>query len=83
MAGETDSFAFSWVQCWLCCHLKPYGRCDAFPEGIPQEIISGGYDHREPYDGDDGIRYEEIPGDSGQESEEEWNRGGDAEITET
>ena len=32
--------------------------CEAFPEGIPDEIIRVGYDHREPYDGDGGIMFE-------------------------
>ena len=32
--------------------------CEAFPDGIPDEIIRVGYDHREPYDGDGGIMFE-------------------------
>lgn len=32
--------------------------CEAFPGGIPDEIIRVGYDHREPYDGDGGIMFE-------------------------
>jgi hypothetical protein len=31
--------------------------CSAFPDGIPAEILDGGFDHREPYPGDGGIRY--------------------------
>ncbi len=32
--------------------------CDAFPVGIPDEILTGKFDHRKPYPGDHGIRYE-------------------------
>ncbi|MFF7358949.1 hypothetical protein ACFZA1_41070 [Streptomyces filipinensis] len=34
----------------------PY--CDAFPEGIPRSIYQGGFDHRLPYPGDHGVRFE-------------------------
>jgi hypothetical protein len=36
--------------------LPPF--CTAFPQGIPDEIIRQGYDHRNPYDGDNGIMFE-------------------------
>ena len=32
--------------------------CEAFPSGIPDEINRVGFDHREPYEGDGGIRFE-------------------------
>lgn len=32
--------------------------CDAFPAGIPDEILYRGFDHRNPYpEGDNGIRF--------------------------
>ena len=34
------------------------GVCDAFPDGIPIEIFAGGYDHRQPFAGDEGITFE-------------------------
>jgi hypothetical protein len=32
-------------------------RCKAFPKGIPDAIYFGGFDHRQLYPGDNGIRY--------------------------
>lgn len=35
-------------------------RCKAYPDAsIPQAIIAGRHDHRKPYRGDHGVRYEE------------------------
>jgi hypothetical protein len=34
----------------------PY--CEAFPERVPHEIYIGQFDHRRPYPGDNGIRFE-------------------------
>lgn len=48
-------------QCLRCKHYKPneYGfACPAFPEGIPKEIIDLDFDHRNPWPGDGGIRWE-------------------------
>ncbi len=32
--------------------------CEAFPERVPREIYTGQFDHRAPYPGDNGIRFE-------------------------
>ncbi len=51
--------------CFLCHYYEPgtnpdndlnVPRCKAFPEGIPSEIINGGFDHREPL-GDEAITF--------------------------
>ncbi|KJS75644.1 MAG: hypothetical protein JL56_07465 [Desulfotomaculum sp. BICA1-6] len=48
-----------------CYRCKNFNRdddekmsCRAFPDGIPDDIIHGGYDHRDEYPGDGGIRFE-------------------------
>jgi hypothetical protein len=51
--------------CTLCRHWdiesdKPR-HCAAFPDGdgIPMEIWMGGNDHRQPFDGDRGVQFEQ------------------------
>ena len=34
--------------------------CDAFPDGIPEEIAGGTFDHRNAFPGDRGIRLEPM-----------------------
>lgn len=50
--------------CFKCIHLheiKNKFSCDAFPDGIPQEIYTGLDDHRGPFPGDGGIRFRPKP----------------------
>jgi hypothetical protein len=55
------------IQCATCVHFHPENMlnttCNAFPEGegIPWSIILGEHDHRLPFEGDQGIRYEPAP----------------------
>ena len=47
--------------CLACGHLRRDSEdsheCDAFPEGIPEEIWTNRFDHHDPYPGDQGIRF--------------------------
>ena len=45
-------------QCPQCEHYKSILKCRAFPKGIPEHIATGKHDHRKPYKGDNGIRFE-------------------------
>lgn len=47
-------------QCLSCRHYRVFGECDAYPNGIPEAIVTGEHDHRKPYPGDNGIRFEPI-----------------------
>ena len=45
------------VMCNDCAHYHRDATCDAFPEGIPSEILYRG-EHDSPFEGDGGIRFE-------------------------
>jgi hypothetical protein len=47
-------------QCFMCENYRYGKKCNAFPRGIPSIVFSGEHDHREPYKGDNGIRFEPI-----------------------
>lgn len=51
-------------QCVTCARYLGGGECEAFPHGIPEAIITGAHDHREPYEGDRGKRWVELTEDS-------------------
>lgn len=44
-------------QCITCKRYHFEAACEAFPDGIPYEIISGQVDHAKPYNGDGGLQY--------------------------
>ena len=47
--------------CWHCKHYRKDVTCAAFPKGIPAEILESEANHRHPYRGDHGIRFEPLP----------------------
>lgn len=51
------------VQCMACLNWKENIVCNAFPDGIPEEILTGEHDHTESFDGDNGITFEPLPTD--------------------
>jgi hypothetical protein len=50
-------------QCYKCKWMKREKwepNCSAFPDGIPDEILTGKHDHTKPYKGDKGILFEAV-----------------------
>jgi len=46
------------AKCNRCRHVSNDGlTCEAFPEGIPAEILTGKHDHTKAFPGDGGIRF--------------------------
>ena len=53
------------TQCADCANFDRETRtenvCLAFPDGIPEDILDGTFDHTQPHEGDNGIQYEPRP----------------------
>ena len=47
-------------QCFSCIHYLRGAWCEAYPagRGIPDAIFENEHDHREPYEGDNGVTFE-------------------------
>jgi hypothetical protein len=50
-----------YLGCDYCIHKTGPSACEAFPGQIPMSIQMGSYDHRHPWPGDNGIRFEPKP----------------------
>lgn len=50
------------TQCIECKHYRLDLKCAAFPVRIPEEILTGKFNHDNPYPGDKGIRFEPFNG---------------------
>ena len=48
----------------------PGYACEAYPDGIPDEIYEGEWDHRTPKPGDRGLRF--VPRDDAEPPQEWW-----------
>ena len=59
--GEVEMLLYS-PTCFSCLHwhLNEERTCNAFPRGIPEVIWVGENDHKAPFIGDRGIRFEEL-----------------------
>ena len=51
----------NFCSCSYCIHEGDDMTCDAFPDGIPDEILDGGDDHLESFEGDNGIQFKPRP----------------------
>jgi hypothetical protein len=51
------------TQCWQCLRYRGNMACDAFPKGIPEDIVTGEVDHSVGYPGDEGKTFQKIPED--------------------
>lgn len=51
--------------CMLCARYDwATGGCEAYPDGIPSEILLGALDHRVPQPGDHGLQFVPLEGTS-------------------
>src|SRR5918999_875933 len=51
-------------QCSTCRHYRFAATCDAYPRGIPPEILGDYGSHKRPQPGDNGIWWEPTPPDT-------------------
>lgn len=59
MPSEIAPMCYSCVHAWATVE-----SCDAFPNGIPIDVLDWETDHRKPIVGDTGIVFEQDPSES-------------------
>jgi hypothetical protein len=52
--------------------VKSKDVCEAFPNGIPEDILRGRNDHRQTVAGDRGLTYNPLPGFEEEDPNGEW-----------
>ena len=50
------------IQCDVCAWKTSPNTCQAFPDGIPQDILDGSFDHSKPHPNDNGILFVLVDG---------------------
>jgi hypothetical protein len=62
------------VICLACARFRKDGTCKAFPNGIPDDIVVFGRDHRTSVNGDNGITF--LQGEEPEQIEafSDWKR---------
>lgn len=56
-----DPREMKWSQCVYCTRKHTTGAtCDAFPGGIPNEILHNDVSHRLPFPGDGGLVFDQY-----------------------
>ena len=57
-----DITDLKFASCIACTRKHEAGpTCDAFPDGIPEEILDGSVSHEDPYPGDGGLTFSPAP----------------------
>lgn len=60
------------ILCQACTRFDSSGVCEAFPRGIPTEIVVYGADHRAPLTGDHGITFEQRETEAARRAFQDW-----------
>jgi hypothetical protein len=62
--------------CFGCKHYnRESGAYSAFPAEIPLAILLSRFDHREPFEGDGGIRFDPVTPEDAERAEEYFRNG--------
>jgi hypothetical protein len=59
MIIKDNTLEFYSSDCIYCKHYTGAYQCKAFPQRIPDQIIESKVKHNKPYNGDNGIHFEE------------------------